>query len=155
MIGVLRAGTEFDDLQPPQPTVTDLTTLVEESRAAGMDVSFKDALQDRSLSPILGRSIYRIVQEALTNVRKHAPGQVVTITLDGDRDAGVRVEVVNRPWVGEGAVAGEDGSVQVGSGMGLVGLTERVTLIGGQLVAEPLPGGGFRLLATLPWSEPG
>ncbi len=154
VIGVLRAGTEFEEPQPPQPTFTDLATLVEESRAAGMDVSFKDALQDRSLSPILGRSIYRIVQEALTNARKHAPGEVVTITLDGDRASGVRVEVVNRPWVGQGTVTGDDVRVPVVSGLGLVGLAERVTLIGGRLVAEPLAGGGFRLTATLPWSHP-
>ncbi len=71
-----------------------------------MDVSFKDALTDGSLSPILGRTVYRVVQEALTNARKHAPGQVVTITLDGDRTGGVRVEVVNRPWVGQAAGRG-------------------------------------------------
>ncbi len=152
VIGVLRAGSELEDLQPPQPTITDLTTLVAESRAAGMDVSFKDTLQDRSLSPILGRTVYRVVQEALTNARKHAAGQVVTITLEGDPADRVRVEVVNRPWVGQGDADG-DRSVQVESGMGLVGLTERVTLIGGELLAEPLAGGGFRLLATLPWSD--
>jgi signal transduction histidine kinase len=153
VIGVLRAGAELEDVQPPQPTIVDLATLVEESRTAGMDVSFKDALEGRPLSPILGRSIYRVVQEALTNARKHAPGQVVTITLDGDRADGVSVEVVNRPWVGKAEPSDRDDGGHVASGMGLVGLTERVTLIGGQLLAEPLAGGGFRLLATLPWSE--
>jgi signal transduction histidine kinase len=153
VIGVLRAGAELvDDVQPPQPTISDLATLVEESRAAGMDVSLKDGLSDRPLSPILGRSVYRVVQEGLTNARKHAPGQVVTITLDGDRAAGVCAEVVNRPRVGQ-APADDEAGGHVESGMGLVGLTERATLIGGKLVAEPLAGGGFRLLATLPWSE--
>jgi signal transduction histidine kinase len=153
VIGVLRAGAELvDDVQPPQPTISDLATLVAESRAAGMDVSLKDGLSERPLSPILGRSVYRIVQEGLTNARKHAPGQVVTITLDGDRAAGVCAEVVNRPRVGQ-APADDDAGGHVESGMGLVGLTERVTLIGGKLVAEPLAGGGFRLSATLPWSE--
>jgi signal transduction histidine kinase len=152
VIGVLRAGSEVEDVQPPQPTISDLATLVSESRAAGMDVSLKDELTGRSLSPILGRTVYRVVQEALTNARKHAPGQVVTITLDGDPADGVRAEIVNRPWVGQAAAdGGEDGQVE--SGMGLVGLTERVTLIGGKLVAESLAGGGFRLWATLPWSE--
>jgi signal transduction histidine kinase len=117
-----------------------------------MDVSLKDQLSDRSLSPILGRTVYRVVQEGLTNARKHAPGQVVTITLDGDRELGVRTEVVNRPWVGQAEADGAEGG-QVESGMGLVGLTERVTLIGGKLLAEPLAGGGFRLLATLTWSD--
>ena len=158
VIGVLRAGTEFEEPQPPQPTFTDLATLVEESRAAGMDVSFKDALQDRSLSPILGRSIYRIVQEALTNARKHAPGQVVTITLDGDRAAGVRVEVVNRPWVGQGT---GDGRGTCGSRLyrawGLWGLGRACDSLDRRpaFVAElALAGGGFRLMATLPWSHP-
>jgi signal transduction histidine kinase len=153
VIGVLRAGSELEDVQPPQPTIADLATLVEESRAAGMDVSFKDGLDGRSLSPILGRTVYRVVQEALTNARKHAPGEVVTITLEGDSSTGVSVEVVNRPWVGQAAPADHDDGDHFASGMGLVGLTERVTLVGGQLLAEPLAGGGFRLLATLPWSE--
>jgi signal transduction histidine kinase len=162
VIGVLRAGSELEDLQAPQPTIGDLPRLVEESRGAGMDVSFKDALTDGSLSPILGRTVYRVVQEALTNARKHAPGQVVTITLDGHRAGSVRVEVVNRPWVGRApdggapssADAQHDGSAHAGSGMGLVGLAERVTLVGGRLVSEPLAGGGFRLMATLPWGDP-
>jgi signal transduction histidine kinase len=161
VIGVLRAGSELvEEVQPPQPTISDLATLLEESRAAGMDVSARDQLSEQSLSPILGRTVYRVVQEGLTNARKHAPGQVVTITLDGDRELGARTEVVNQPRVGqasasasaEGGGAGEGGG-HVESGMGLVGLTERVTLIGGKLVAEPLAGGGFRLLATLPWSD--
>jgi signal transduction histidine kinase len=163
VIGVLRAGSEIEDLQPPQPTIGDLPRLVEESRAAGMDVSFKDSLRAGSLSPILGRTVYRVVQEALTNVRKHAPGQVVTITLDGDRSVGVRVEVVNRPWVGQapGAVqspqsgAADDAAegAHVGAGMGLVGLNERVSLVGGRLVSEALATGGFRLEVVLPWHD--
>ena len=158
VIGVLRADTPLEDPQPPQPTIVDLATLVEESRAAGMDVSYDDALQGRSFSPILERTIYRVVQEALTNARKHAPGQIVTITLDGDQARGARVEVVNRPRVGLSAPdptpAGErEAAEHVGSGTGLVGLAERVTLVGGQLVGEQLVGGGFRLTATVPWSE--
>jgi signal transduction histidine kinase len=161
VIGVLRAGTELEDVQPPQPTIVDLPTLVAESRAAGMDVSFKDALEERALSPILGRTVYRIVQEALTNARKHAPGQVVTITLGGDRSSGVTVEAVNRPWVGQAAAGTTErgdpedgGDGHVGAGVGLVGLTERVNLVGGELFSEQLAGGGFRLRVTLPWSDP-
>ena len=158
VIGVLRAGTEFEDVQPPQPTIVDLPTLVQESRAAGMDVSFKDSLEDRALSPILGRTVYRVVQEALTNARKHAPGQVVTITLGRDQAGSVGVEVVNRPWVGQAdsmPLTADDPAPadHVGSGTGLVGLTERVNLVGGRLLSEQLPGGGFRLKVTLPWSD--
>jgi signal transduction histidine kinase len=158
VIGVLRAGDEVEDVQPPQPTIDDLTRLVDESRRAGMDVSLANALKGGTLSPILGRTVYRVTQEALTNVRKHAPGQIVTIAIDGDGRTEVRVEIVNRPRVGQagvtdtdtrGADESRDGD-HVGSGMGLVGLAERVTLVGGRLTSETLPSGGFRLMATLP-----
>jgi signal transduction histidine kinase len=161
VIGVLRAGDEVEDVQPPQPTIADLTRLVDESRRAGMDVSLANALKGRKLSPILGRTVYRVTQEALTNVRKHAPGEIVTIAIDGDGRTEVRVEIVNRPRVGRagvtdtdarGADESRDGD-HVGSGLGLVGLAERVTLVGGRLTSEELPGGGFRLMATLPCAE--
>ena len=66
-----------------------------------MDVTLTSAMEGQALSPILGRTVYRLVQEALTNARKHAPGQVVAITIEGEPTAGVRVEVVNRPRVGQ------------------------------------------------------
>lgn len=155
VIGVLRAdgeeGAAEGGAEPPQPTLGDLATLIEESRAAGMEVTLENALESEALPPILGRTIYRVVQEALTNARKHAPGQPVTIGIGGDQAAGVRVEVVNRPRVGhQVAPATED---HAESGMGLVGLAERVTLVGGRLSTEALPDGGFRLAATLPWNE--
>jgi signal transduction histidine kinase len=162
VVGVLRAGLGPEDMQPPQPTIADLATLIEESRRAGMDVSLSNMPKGEAPSPILGRTVYRLIQEALTNIRKHAPGQVVAIVIDGDRASGIRVEVVNRPRVGRAVAADaevrgiddtHDGD-QVGSGMGLVGLDERVTLVGGDLISEVLPGGGFRLTATLPWSDP-
>jgi signal transduction histidine kinase len=162
VIGVLRAETEREDAEPPQPTIADLTRLVDESRAAGMDVALTNALEGQALSPILGRTIYRLVQEALTNARKHAPGQVVAIAIEGDPAAGVQVEVVNRPKVGQAETTNRDNrdddadqpGAQVGARVGLVGLAERVTLIGGQLTSEVLPEGGFRLAATMPWSSP-
>jgi len=159
VIGVLRASTGAEGVEPPQPTIGDIGRLVEESRAAGMDVSLRNAIEhDESLPPIIGRTVYRVVQEALTNARKHAPGEVVTITLGGDPDAGVRVEVVNRPWVGQATrpARERDGDERhVGSGTGLVGLAERVTLVGGELQSERLPSGGFSLTATLPWNLAG
>jgi signal transduction histidine kinase len=149
VIGVLRAGSETEDVQPPQPTIVDLGRLIEEARTAGMDVSLSNTLVGEGLAPILGRTVYRLVQEALTNARKHAPGQVVRITVTGDHDDGVTVEVVNRPHVGRSGAGGE----HVGAGMGLIGLAERVTLVGGHLHTETLPDGGFRVTATLPWGE--
>jgi signal transduction histidine kinase len=158
VIGVLRTEVALNDVQPPQPTIADLPRLIEESRSAGMELSSSNALEQQALSPILGRTVYRVIQEALTNARKHALGQVVAIVIDGSRTAGVLIEVVNRPRVGEAAIDPQAGGVtydgeHVGSGMGLVGLTERVTLVGGELITEAVSGGGFRLLATMPWTE--
>ena len=169
VIGVLR--TDPDDpadrgaegpIEPPQPTLTDLDRLVEESRQAGMEVRLATALESGPLGPTLGRTVYRFVQEALTNARKHAPGQVVAIVVAGGRLTGVRVSVTNQPAVGRAAagrgdapatvMAGAPGHEQVGSGAGLIGLQERVALAGGTLTHEPLPAGGFRVSATLPWS---
>jgi signal transduction histidine kinase len=158
VIGVLRADSEPGAVQPPQPTVADLTTLVEESRNAGMDVSLSLAVADEPLAPTLGRTVYRLVQEALTNARKHAPGQVVSIVIVGDHLAGMNIEVTNRPTVGRASETGDDGADDLepgGTGTGLVGLAERVTLAGGRLTHEPLPDGGFRLIATLAWADDG
>lgn len=157
VIGVLRADSESGEVQPPQPTIADLTTLVEESRNAGMEVSLSTALADEPLAPTTGRTVYRLVQEALTNARKHAPGQVVSIIVVGDRVAGLNVEVTNRPAVGHAAEVSANTQTDLehgGTGTGLVGLAERVTLAGGRLTHEALPDGGFRLTATLAWTEP-
>src|SRR5579875_327892 len=138
-------------LEPPQPTIEDLGPLVEESRATGMEVRLATALDPPRLPPTLGRTVYRVVQEGLTNVRKHAPDHVVTVTVVGGRHGGVRVSVVNQPAVGRAGEA--DVPDHVGSGTGLIGLGERVALAGGRLESGPLPGGGFRLSATLPWQS--
>jgi signal transduction histidine kinase len=165
IVGVMRTASELDadelPVQPPQPTIADLEQLVAESRGAGMEVALncsppaKPAAPDGEalpgLSPTIGRTVYRLVQEALTNVRKHAPGHRVMITIDGDRERGVQVEVVNRPRVGQAQA--QPKVTHVGSGTGLVGLSERVALVHGELVTEQLPGGGFRLSAKLPWND--
>jgi signal transduction histidine kinase len=138
-----------DALQPPQPTLDDLGTLVAESRQAGMDVRLATALDPATLAPTLGRTVYRIVQEGLTNARKHAPDHVVAIVVVGGRRDGVRISVTNQPQVGQSRMTAE--TTHVGSGTGLIGLGERVALAGGRLEHEVLAGGGFRLSATLPW----
>ena len=168
VIGVLRTdpgdpvdrGGAEGPIEPPQPTLTDLDRLVEESRQAGMEVRLATALDSGPLGPTLGRTVYRFVQEALTNARKHAPGQVVAIVVAGGRHTGVRVSVTNQPAVGRAATTGRRDATatapapspdHVGSGAGLIGLRERVALAGGTLTHEPLPAGGFRVSATLPW----
>jgi signal transduction histidine kinase len=152
VIGVLRADVEQPPLAAPQPTIADLPALVEESRRAGMTVVLGCAVGGDELPQTLGRTVYRLVQEALTNARKHAPGQLVTIELAGDPEAGVRVTVTNRPPVGGAQSGRRHQPDQVGSGSGLIGLGERVTLAGGTLRHGRLPGGGFQLTAQLPWT---
>ncbi|WP_329476252.1 histidine kinase [Kribbella sp. NBC_01484] len=145
VISVLR-DTEFDDLPGgrPQPTFGDLRALVEESREAGTAISYDDRVADAtSLPPATGRTAYRIVQEGLTNARKHAAGHPVTLTVAGRPGDGLRIELTNP--------ASNGTPLTPGSGTGLVGLTERVQLAGGTLDHRRVPGGGFRLEASLPW----
>jgi signal transduction histidine kinase len=90
--------------------------------------------------------VYRVVQEGLTNARKHAPGEPVTVTLDGGPGAGLEVSVANP--LGPGPVP----APLPGSGTGLVGLTERLELAGGRLEFGAAPT-EFRLRAWLPWPD--
>jgi signal transduction histidine kinase len=91
-----------------------------------------------------GRTVYRVVQEGLTNVRKHAPGAAARITLDGGPGAGLDVTIANR--------LASAGSAMPGSGTGLIGLSERLELAGGKLESGAR-GGEFLLHAWLPWPE--
>ncbi|MET7280293.1 histidine kinase [Kribbella sp. NPDC005582] len=128
----------------PQPTFADMEGLVAESRAAGTTVLYDDQVTEAtSLPPATGRTAYRIVQEGLTNARKHAAGHPVTVTVAGKPGGGLRIELLN---------SGSNGvPLAPGSGTGLVGLTERVHLAGGTLDHQREPDGGFRLAASLPW----
>jgi signal transduction histidine kinase len=143
MVGVLREG-ETDDATPlaPQPGLADLARLVAQARDAGMTVELEGpAAEDGAVDPAVGRAAYRIVQEALTNGAKHAPGAPVCITVE--RPAG---ELVVRVVNGPGGPAVE----APGGGYGLVGLAERVRTLGGRLRAEPRLDGGFVVEAVLP-----
>ena len=99
------------------------------------------------LPAALGRTAYRIVQEGLTNARKHAPAAAVDVEL-ATREGNLVVSVVNRRAVG--VVAGRHGDAPPGSGTGLIGLGERVALAGGTLEHGPDASGDFVLRATLP-----
>ena len=144
VISVLR-DTEIDELPGgrPQPTFADLQGLVEESRDAGTEIRYDEAVAaPESLPPATGRTAYRVVQEGLTNARKHAAGHPVTLRVHGR--AGESLEIVLTNPGGNGV------PLTPGSGTGLVGLTERVHLAGGTL-DHGRTGGGFRLHASLPW----
>jgi signal transduction histidine kinase len=148
VIGVLRDGAAGGAPEPPQPTLADVPALVEDSRQAGMRLRFENRLSDLSAVPAsAGRDAYRIVQEGLTNARKHAPACSVGLTLEGDEGSGLTIEVRNR------LPAGGDGTPEIpGAGTGIVGLAERATLAGGRLEHGRDGDGGYRLRAWLPWS---
>ena len=145
VIGVLREDGRESLTQPPQPTLSDLAVLVEESRAAGMRVTARIELGDATPPAALGRTAYRVAQEGLTNARKHAPGAAVTLAVSAP-DGTLEVEVRSLASV---AVAGP-GSELPGAGTGLIGLAERVTLAGGELEHGVDRDGAFVLRASLP-----
>ncbi|MEU6144131.1 histidine kinase [Streptomyces sp. NPDC047081] len=144
IIGVLRAG-EPDDAGRPQPTLAALDALVTESREAGMKVTLVNRVSDPAAVPAsVGRTAYRVAQEALTNARKHAPGAEVTVTVEGGSGDGLVMTVRNPAPEG-------DVTPVPGSGQGLIGLTERATLAGGRLEHGAEADGGFGVRAWLPW----
>ncbi|NEA30422.1 histidine kinase [Streptomyces sp. SID13031] len=145
VISVLR-DSEIDELPGgrPQPTFGDLAGLVAESRDAGTEIRYAESVvAAESLPPATGRTAYRVVQEGLTNARKHAAGHPVTLVIDGEPGESLRIELTNP--------SGNGLSLTPGSGTGLIGLTERVHLAGGTLDHGRAADGRFRLQASLPW----
>ncbi|MFI7421529.1 sensor histidine kinase [Nonomuraea sp. NPDC049684] len=141
LIGVLRTAPEPD----VPPSAADFAALVAESASVGTPVELVEE-GDRALaSPVVGRTAYRIVREALTNVRKHAPGARVQVRIEYGQ-ARVRLAVRNTPPTGlpGGPLAG------TGSGLGIADLRRRVEVVHGTLRAGPAPDGGFTVEAVLP-----
>ncbi|SEE81428.1 sensor histidine kinase [Jiangella alba] len=151
IIGVLRAPSSDHDPDRPQPTLAELPALIDESRQAGMRVTVVDELAGDGAEPpaVVARCAYRVVQEALTNVRKHARGTGVYVAVTGGPGGGLAVEVRNRMPVGSGG-PGPAADIP-GTGTGLIGLTERVELAGGSLEHGITRDGDFRVHAWLPW----
>jgi signal transduction histidine kinase len=152
VISVLRDGADGQTPQlpqPPQPTLAALPALLEESRAAGMRLHADVRVADLAAVPdSVGRHALRIVQEALTNARKHAASTAVELRVEGAPGKGLVIEVRNPAPV---LAAGEPEIP--GSGTGLVGLAERATLSGGRLEHGLDEHGDFQLRAWLPWPE--
>jgi signal transduction histidine kinase len=140
LLGMLRRDGDEIGLEP-QPGLDDLLKLVEETREAGLPVELCIVGEPRKLSLGADLSAYRIVQEALTNARKHAHDARATVTVRFNDEA-LEIEVRDDGRAAPGNSAG--------GGHGLVGMRERVALFGGVLQAGPDKGGGFRVHARLP-----
>jgi signal transduction histidine kinase len=144
MVAVLRPADEPGRELEPQPGVEDLAALIEQMEAAGLRVRLHVEGDRHSLPSSLDLSAYRIVQEALTNVLKHAGPVAVDVTLRYEGGA-LEVEVAD-----EGPGGGSPGAQPAPAGHGLIGMRERAALFGGELSTMRTPGGGFQVRARLP-----
>jgi len=147
VLGVLRDDTDSTPLTTPQPTYDDLAALVDQARAAGAAVELADRLAEHPPDPV-GRTVFRIAQEAITNASKHAPAATIRIEVTGGTTDGVHVVVRNALGFGPTRTPG--------AGLGLIGLSERTELRGGTLthgIEQQGPGmqPSFVLRAWLPW----
>lgn len=143
VLGVLRQEEGSTEDHAPQPTLADLPALADEARRAGIEVDLRTSV-DGDVPEQVGRTVYRIVQEGVTNARKHSPGARVAVAVTGGPDSGIEV-VVSNP-------AGFSGRPSApGAGLGLVGLAERAELAGGRL-SHGREDGSFTLRGWLPWA---
>jgi signal transduction histidine kinase len=143
VLGVLRAGTDAIGIEPPQPTLAELPALLADAREAGSAVTLDTGdLLEEPRPQTLSRTSFRIVQEALTNARKHAPGEPVSVRLAGGPGADLEIDVRNSL---RSVPDGRPG------GVGLAGLTERAELAGGELTHGVGRDGSFVVEARLPW----
>jgi signal transduction histidine kinase len=139
MVGVFRVGPpDADSAQRPQPTLQDVAALVDASRKAGLDVRLHIKGQQHKLPDHIERTVYRVVQEALTNVHKHAGGSQAEVVLTHTPHH-IQATISNT------APPAEFRRSLPSGGQGLIGLAERMELVGGTIDANPLPGGGFRV----------
>ncbi|MEP7090521.1 MAG: histidine kinase [Nocardioidaceae bacterium] len=159
VLGVLRSEDGVTGRERPQPTFGDLAALVLEAQESGMRIRYDDQVLDAATMPDqVGRTTYRIVQEGLTNARKHAPDVTVLVSLSGSARSGVDITIRNparslaTARIGAPGVAGNGRTaVTPGAGLGLVGLGERAKLAGGRLVTRR-DGSVFELHGWLPWT---
>jgi signal transduction histidine kinase len=150
LFGVLRDPDE-ETGRAPQPGIGELPALAGSLRAAGLEVGLSIDGDHTALPPAVNVSAYRIVQEALTNVLKHAGPARAEVTVSC-ADSAVTVEVTD-DGLGNPAPPAVPGEEEVRGGQGLAGMRERVAVFGGDLRAGPRPGGGFTVCARLPVGE--
>jgi signal transduction histidine kinase len=149
VLGLLRDENAEAAALAPAPRLVDLKELVDTVRTSGTPVELRTSGADRQLSPSLQLTLYRVVQEALTNVVRHAPQASATVDLEVSATL-VRLEVTDDGG-SSGRMTGDQDRRQAipGTGHGIVGMRERIGAFGGWLVAEPLTR-GFRVLAEIP-----
>ncbi|TXS48127.1 sensor histidine kinase [Streptomyces sp. t39] len=167
MLGGLRRADPQERPRDPAPGLGDLDRLLGTFRDAGLDVGVRWRGERRALPPDVELSAYRIVQEAITNVARHAGTARCTLVVDYGTDR-LAVEVTDDgcgspegrgPRVGKGPhgstdrLDGTDGAPHAGGGYGITGMRERAALLDGRLTAGPRPEGGFRVAAWLPLPE--
>jgi signal transduction histidine kinase len=144
LLGVLRSDSPAE--REPQPQLGDLAALVEASRRAGVNVELSmPAKEAGEVSHAVGLCAYRIVQEALSNAGRHAPGSGVAVNVECEPNV-LRLDVVNGPPVAATAKNGRPGH-------GIAGMRERVAIVGGSISAGPNEVGGFAVSAVLPLTE--
>jgi signal transduction histidine kinase len=146
LLGVLRSDRPAE--REPQPQLADVATLVDATRRAGVSVELSMPNDSVAVSHAVGLCAYRIVQEALSNAGRHAPGAPVLVKVERDPDA-LRLDVVNGPP----ATPGQTPVRGVRAGHGISGMRERVALLGGSISAEPSTVGGFAVMAVLPLTQ--
>jgi len=145
VLGLLRDGEPGTAPLAPTPRLTDVKDLADTVRASGIAVQLRMQGTDRRLSPSLELSIYRVMQEALTNVVKHAPGARATAEIAVSTGK-VRLAVRDDG----GPAGGVTPTVGPGAGLGIMGMRERIGAFGGRLAAGPAAGGGFEVTAEIP-----
>ncbi len=140
----------------PQPGLGELDALIGRVSAAGLPVELQVSGEPRPLSPGADLAAYRVVQEGLTNVLRHAGRAAATVGVEWGEEL---VITVSDDGGGSGSGGGNDAAAQDGTGRGdgngspgrgLLGLRERLALYGGELAAEPRPGGGWQVRAVMP-----
>jgi signal transduction histidine kinase len=141
LVGILRTEPDRDEA----PSISGLPDLVAESSAVGTPAELTQDGDAALASPIVGRTAYRVVREALTNARKHAPGAHVLVSVTYG-ESQVSLVITNGPT----PPGASSELASTGSGLGIAGLRQRIDLVHGSLQAGQTPDGGFRLEATLP-----
>lgn len=145
VLGMMRDDPGDSSPELPQPSAVDLPALLDEARESGMHIEIRELVPLDGVPDTLGRTLYRVVQESLTNARKHAPNTLVSVAVVGGPSVGLSVTVGNPLKIGSTEPAAPE------SGLGLIGLAERTALLRGRLTHRITPAREFVVEAWLPW----